>query len=87
MKRLRVRGDWSDTGPNSRPETEIGGEVVIVIMKLCSLLSGSRAYTAYKVIKLSCIAKWGRMRRKREMYGKTSIIIAINILKYILTMF
>jgi hypothetical protein len=23
MKKLRLRGDWSDTGPNSRPETEI----------------------------------------------------------------
>ena len=22
MKKLRLRGDWSDTGPNSRPETE-----------------------------------------------------------------
>ena len=22
MKRLRLRGDWSDTGPNARPETE-----------------------------------------------------------------
>lgn len=27
MKRLRVRGDWSDTGPNARPESESrGGE-------------------------------------------------------------
>lgn len=27
MKRLRLRGDWSDTGPNARPEgeTEAGG--------------------------------------------------------------
>ena len=22
MKRLRLRGDWSDTGPNARPETQ-----------------------------------------------------------------
>ncbi len=22
MKRLRLRGDWSDTGPNARPESE-----------------------------------------------------------------
>lgn len=26
MKRLRVRGDWSDTGPNARPESERGQE-------------------------------------------------------------
>ena len=23
MKRLRLRGDWSDTGPNARPEAEL----------------------------------------------------------------
>lgn len=22
IKRLRLRGDWSDTGPNARPESE-----------------------------------------------------------------
>lgn len=26
MKRLRLRGDWSDTGPNARPEREMRGE-------------------------------------------------------------
>lgn len=28
MKRLRVRGDWSDTGPNARPESERNSEEV-----------------------------------------------------------
>ncbi|GFS51546.1 DDB1- and CUL4-associated factor 6 [Nephila pilipes] len=26
MKRLRIRGDWSDTGPNARPEAESRGD-------------------------------------------------------------
>ena len=26
MKRLRLRGDWSDTGPNARPETQFEAE-------------------------------------------------------------
>jgi hypothetical protein len=26
MKRLRLRGDWSDTGPNARPETQFDAE-------------------------------------------------------------
>ena len=26
IKRLRLRGDWSDTGPNARPESERGQE-------------------------------------------------------------
>lgn len=26
MKRLRIRGDWSDTGPNARPEAEARGK-------------------------------------------------------------
>lgn len=25
VRRLRLRGDWSDTGPDARPEREAGG--------------------------------------------------------------
>lgn len=28
MKRLRLRGDWSDTGPNARPENEVSPQQV-----------------------------------------------------------
>lgn len=27
VRRLRLRGDWSDTGPNARPEREGGNSV------------------------------------------------------------
>jgi hypothetical protein len=32
MKKLRLRGDWSDTGPNSRPETEIRWAISVSIL-------------------------------------------------------
>lgn len=25
LRRLRLRGDWSDTGPNARPQNQPGG--------------------------------------------------------------
>ena len=40
VKRLRLRGDWSDTGPNARPENEQDREenntsiIIIIIIKI-----------------------------------------------------
>ena len=31
MKRLRLRGDWSDTGPNARPDTGINNKYNILL--------------------------------------------------------
>ncbi len=46
MKKLRLRGDWSDTGPNSRPETEIrlaaGLCPLFILFPLCALLLVAR---------------------------------------------
>ncbi len=43
MKRLRLRGDWSDTGPDARPENEeqeareeATGEILIFVNKFFS---------------------------------------------------
>ena len=32
IKRLRLRGDWSDTGPNARPERERGDEGICFLL-------------------------------------------------------
>lgn len=36
FKRLRMRGDWSDTGPNARPESERNSEGIL--QNICFVL-------------------------------------------------
>ena len=34
-KRLRLRGDWSDTGPNARPERERTEDAGVLGLRVC----------------------------------------------------
>lgn len=41
MKRLRLRGDWSDTGPRARPESERERDGKITVLQLTCMGSCS----------------------------------------------